>query len=246
MTDDPRDFQEDEPPPPDRERAADKPDEEPLPPPPVGDERPPGDATLSARKEKDAKSGRPRTRRTGDDAPAPRWRDRRSRAVGWRSRDVLRAVALVLGFWVLAMLVWRTSQLWLVSFLGILFGIATSSGVDWLHARGLRIIPRGVLAALIVLGTVGTIVGFFVWSGPTLMTQFGGLRTRLPEALDQVENGARRQGGFAAGVILGGPESKARSGADTVVVAATGPEPPAPVAPVLPPRAPDTSSTMIA
>src|SRR5690606_17020035 len=56
-----------------------------------------------------------RARRAGDDAPPPRWRDRRSRAVGWRSRDVVRAMAIALGVAMFALLVWRTSQLWLVT-----------------------------------------------------------------------------------------------------------------------------------
>lgn len=224
-------------------------DTPPLPPPPVRSERPAGSMRSRATDQQDIDDdqfdddfggdddGEPRLRRTGDDAPAPRWRDRRSRAVGWRSRDVVRAVAIVLGVWAGALLVWRTSQLWLVSFLGILFGLATSSGVDALHARGLRVIPRGVLAAIIVLGTTGAIIGFFVWSGPTLATQLAELRTRLPQALDQVEDWARQQGGFVAGIVLGGVDTVA--GPDTIVVAPAAAEP---VAPPPPSRAPDTAS----
>lgn len=167
-----------------------------------------------------------RARRSGDDAPPPRWRDRRERAVGWRSRDILRAVGIVFGFYVTAMLVWKTHQLFLIAFLGILFGLAVSSAVDRIHARGLRWLPRGVLAAVIVFGTLGVISGFFVWSGPTLATQFRELRLRLPEALDQVENWARQQGGVIAGVVLGSvDEIGTGASEDTLRVSQPVPEP---------------------
>lgn len=187
-----------------------------------------------------------RARRAGDDAPPPRWRDRRSRAVGWRSRDVVRAMAIALGVAMFALLVWRTSQLWLVTFLGVLFGLATSSGVDGLHKRGLRFIPRGLLAAFIVFLTAGSIIGFFVWSGPTLATQLAELRTRLPQALDQIEDWAQRQGGFVSGLVLGG-QPGAGSLPDTIVVAQADTEPERTPAPAIPARAPDTiSATRIA
>lgn len=185
-----------------------------------------------------------RARRSGDDAPAPRWRDRRERAVGWRSRDVLRAVAIIFGFYVTAMLVWKTHQLFLIAFLGILFGLAVSAAVDRIHARGFRWLPRGVLAALIVFGTIGAISGFFVWSGPTLATQFRELRLRLPEALDQVENWARQQGGVVAGVVLGSvDEIRVGTGEDTLLVSQPEREPLV----VTPrPRDDDTSAVAIA
>lgn len=236
-----------------------------LPPPPVGDERA-ADVSPEPVERRESAAGSPpeqpgdasstppgssarRPRRAGDDAPAPRWRDRRSRAVGWRSRDIVRATALVIGIFAIASVVWRTNQLFLVAFLGVLFGLAVSWAVDWLHARGLRVIPRGVLAAVIVLGTVGSIVGFFVWSGPTLATQLRELRTRLPEALDQVEEWARQQGGLVANVVLGGDPGVRAAGADTLVIQQVGAESRAPrPAPVLPPLvpAPDTSGSAIA
>jgi predicted PurR-regulated permease PerM len=78
-------------------------------------------------------------------------------------------------------LIWVAQTVFLTAFLGILFGLAVSAGVDWLRPR-LRL-PRGLLAALIVLGSAGAIVGFFVVSGPVLATQSAELRTKLPVAI---------------------------------------------------------------
>ncbi len=159
------------------------------------------------------------------DTPPPRrprlgWTPERRTVTGaWRSRDVLRAGALILALYYCLRLLWSANQLVLVIFLGILFGLAVSSGVDWLQGRGLRRIPRGVLAALIVFGVIGSLVGFFAWSGPTLATQLGELRTRLPEALDEIESWlTERQGGMLAGVILGGTTPAAGNGPDTLIV----------------------------
>src|SRR3954454_579663 len=51
------------------------------------------------------------------------------RAVGWRSRDVVRVAALVLATYLGVKLLWLANALFLTLFLGILFGIAVSAGV---------------------------------------------------------------------------------------------------------------------
>ncbi|MEO5815658.1 MAG: hypothetical protein ABIT20_10305, partial [Gemmatimonadaceae bacterium] len=70
---------------------------------------------------------------------------RHKRAVGWRSRDVMRAVALVAGSYLVLQLIWFAHALFLVAFLGILFAIAVSAGVDQLQrVRVSRGIGAGV------------------------------------------------------------------------------------------------------
>ncbi|HVE77677.1 MAG TPA: AI-2E family transporter [Gemmatimonadaceae bacterium] len=135
--------------------------------------------------------------------------ERRSRNVGWRSQDVLRTAALVIAMYVVVRLLWFANTLVLTSFLGILFGLAVSSGVD--HLARFRI-PRGLAAALIVLGFFGLLTGMGAWMAPTLRTQARELRIKLPEAVDRVEEWtARRQGGVF-GLLLGGSEVVARRG----------------------------------
>src|SRR5436190_2602104 len=75
------------------------------------------------------------------------------RSVGWHSRDVARAAALVMGIYLLLQLLWFVNQLVIVSFLGVLFGLAVGAGVDRLqHVGSSRIrIRRGLAAAMIVV-----------------------------------------------------------------------------------------------
>ncbi|HKP15787.1 MAG TPA: AI-2E family transporter, partial [Gemmatimonadaceae bacterium] len=128
---------------------------------------------------------------------------RHHRKVGWRSRDVVRAAGLVLAMYLALRLLWFANALFLVTFLGILFGIAVSAGVDRLER--LRI-PRGVGAALIVLAFFGLLVGFGAWLAPTLRAQGADLRQKLPQAIDRVEQWVnKRQSGFL-GILLGGSD----------------------------------------
>lgn len=133
-------------------------------------------------------------------APPPVHSDRRSRHVGWRSRDVLRTAALVAAMWIGLKLVWLAHPLILVAFLGVLFGLAATAGVDRL-ARWK--VPRGVGAALVVLGSVGLIVLFFAWSAPVIRTQSRELRTKLPEAVDKFDAWLERHRGGVLGLVLG-------------------------------------------
>ena len=137
---------------------------------------------------------------------------RHRRMVGWRSRDVVRTAGLVLAMYLALRLLWFANALFLVTFLGILFAIAVSAGVDRLER--LRI-PRGVGAALIVLAFFGLLVGFGAWLAPTLRAQGADLRQKLPQAIDRVEQWVnKRQSGFL-GVILGGSDAVARPGTPT-------------------------------
>jgi len=157
--------------------------------------------------------------RTPTPATAVPARDRRRRQGGWRTADVMRAAAAVIAMYLLIRLIWVAQTVFLTAFLGILFGLAVSAGVDWVRAR-IRL-PRGLLAAIIVLGSAGAIVEFFVVSGPVLATQSRELRTKLPEAIDKIDTWLQaRQGGFL-GSLVGG-----RSGSSTTATPATAPPEP--------------------
>ena len=109
---------------------------------------------------------------------------RHRRKIGWRSRDVVRTAGLVLAMYLALRLLWFANALFLVTFLGVLFAIAVSAGVDRLER--LRI-PRGAGAALIVLSFFGLLIGFGAWLAPTLRAQGAELRQKLPEAVDRAE-----------------------------------------------------------
>lgn len=106
------------------------------------------------------------------------------RQTGWRSSDILRAAALVMGFYLLLRLLWLAHDLLFVTFLGVLFGLAVARGADWLERYR---VPRGVGATLIVFSFVGLLAGLAAWSAPTLRSQFGELQAMLPQALNRVE-----------------------------------------------------------
>jgi len=137
----------------------------------------------------------------------------------------MRAAAAVIAMYLLIRLIWVAQTVFLTAFLGVLFGLAVSAGVDWLKVR-IRV-PRGLLAAVIVLGAAGAIVGFFVISGPVLATQSRELRTKLPEAIDKIDAWVQqRQSGFL-GTLVGG-----RAGSSSTAPAPTpAPVRPAPTAP---------------
>lgn len=120
---------------------------------------------------------------------------------------MLRAAAAVIGFYLVIRLIWVAQSVFLTAFLGVLFGLAVAAGVDWLRARVKA--PRGLLAALIVFGSAGLVVGFFVVSGPVLAEQSKELRTKLPEAIDKIDSWLQaRQTGFLGSLVRGATGSR--------------------------------------
>ena len=116
--------------------------------------------------------------------PTPAVKNRRKRKVGWQSRDIVRAVALAMGLYFAAQLFWLVHPLFLTAFLGVLFGLAVSSGVDRLQRWR---IPRGVGAPLIVVTFVGALIAFGAAVAPTLRVQGRELQRKLPESIDRLD-----------------------------------------------------------
>ena len=122
-------------------------------------------------------------------------------------------------------LLWFANPLFLTAFLGVLFGLAVSSGVD--HLARWRI-PRGVGAAFVVLMFIGSLVGFGAWVAPTIRAQSVELRRRLPESIDRLEAWAsRHNGGIIGSLISPSSRSARRDSAQTATPrpAATGAAP---------------------
>jgi len=109
---------------------------------------------------------------------------RTPRQPGWRSLDILRAAALVIGLVLFLLLLWVTHDLIFITFLGILFGLAVARGADFLERYRL---PRSVGSVLIVAAFLGVIVGLGAWAAPTLREQSSELQTQLPQALNRLE-----------------------------------------------------------
>ena len=166
-----------------------------------------------------------------NERPARADRPRRPRALGFRSADILRTAALVIGIYFLAQLIRFAHPLFLTAFLGILFGLAVSAGVDVLSRWRL---PRGVSAALIVITFFGLLVGFGASMAPTLHRQGIELRRQLPDAIDRVEAWINARRGGMLGIVLSDASSTART--DSAAI-----QPPPATAPAQPPVAGDTA-----
>src|SRR6185503_4853047 len=141
----------------------------------------------------------------------------------------MRTAALVIGMYLLVQLVWFAHFLFLVAFLGVLFGLAVAAGVDRLQAWR---IPRGVGAAMIVVAFFGLLFGFGAWMAPTLHEQSIELRRRLPDAIDRVETWMNTHRTGVLGLLV-----NSIAGASVGDSAATA-SPPAPGAPAIAPPAP--------
>jgi predicted PurR-regulated permease PerM len=82
----------------------------------------------------------------------------------------------------------------------VLFGLAVGAGVDLL--RRFRV-PRGIAAALIVLGFFGILTGVGAWITPTLREQSAELRVKIPEAVDRVQEWIGKRKAGLLGVVVG-------------------------------------------
>ncbi len=157
----------------------------------------------------------------------------------WKSRDVARGALVVLGVWLALQLLWSANALVFVVFLGVLFGVATATGVDVLERRGIR---RGIGSAIIVFGSVGLLGLTFSMLAPTLVVQARELQTALPEAMGKAQELInKREFGFLD-PFLRTPESDsaaatdsaaAKDSADSARTAKAAPRP-RPVAPPTP------------
>jgi predicted PurR-regulated permease PerM len=136
------------------------------------------------------------------------------RQPGWRSLDILRATALVIGVCLFLALLWVAHDLIFITFLGVLFGLAVASGADFLERFR---IPRGVGAVLVVLAFLGVLFGLGAWAAPTLRAQSSELQASLPQALNRIEGWIdAHRSGFLGQLIPakpGTPEQPAVPGA---------------------------------
>ncbi len=123
----------------------------------------------------------------------------------WPTRDVLRVLAIVAGFYIALQLLWIGRPVLLVTFLGVLFGLALTAGVDWLERRR---IPRGVGAVLILLAFLGILFGIGAATAPSITGQLRELKTQLPAAITKIKGWVReRQEGVSEVLEQVAPEA---------------------------------------
>lgn len=129
---------------------------------------------------------------------------------GWRTRDILRAAAIVAGVYVALQLLWVGRSVFLIGFFGVLLGITLSAGVDRLERWR---IPRGLGAAIIVLLVLGALVGIGFLAAPQISRQMGELRRQVPQAIDRLEQWIQQRGGGVAQIIQAASDAPGQGGA---------------------------------
>jgi len=100
------------------------------------------------------------------------------------TRDVVRILALIFGFYITIRLVWIAHPVIFLFFLGVLFGLPLAQGADWLEKRR---VPRALGVAAILTVFLGLLIGGGAGMAPILRAQSKELEQRLPEALDKID-----------------------------------------------------------
>ena len=100
------------------------------------------------------------------------------------TRDVVRVLSIIFGFYIAIRLLWVAHPVVFLFFLGVLFGLPIAQGADWLEARR---IPRGAAVAIILTVFLGLLIGGGVGMAPILRAQSQELQQRLPEAMDKID-----------------------------------------------------------
>jgi predicted PurR-regulated permease PerM len=111
------------------------------------------------------------------------------------TRDVVRILSLIFGFYIAVRLLWVAHPIVFLFFLGVLFGLPLAQGADWFEKRR---VPRGLGVAIILTLFFGLLTGGVMGMAPILRSQSRELQQRLPEALDKVDDwlGRRANGMF--------------------------------------------------
>jgi len=101
-----------------------------------------------------------------------------------RSATAFRVTAIVCGVLLTLLFLWTARSIFIITFLGILLGLAMERAVDWLERFR---VPRGLGAALTLAMLVGGLAGIFALIGPSIREQTRELSRELPKAMREVE-----------------------------------------------------------
>src|SRR3981081_4382606 len=121
------------------------------------------------------------------------------------TREVVRLLALIFGFYVAVRLLWIAHPVIFLFFLGVLFGLPISQGAGWVQEPR---IPRGLGVAIILTVFLGLLIGGGVGMAPILRSQSKELQQRLPEALDKIDAWLGARANRGRGVLLNHEEHR--------------------------------------
>src|SRR5437762_3574659 len=118
------------------------------------------------------------------------------------TRDVVRVLSLIFGFYILVRLLWIAHPVVFLFFLGVLFGLPLAQGADWLEKRR---VPRALGVAVILTAFLGLLTGAGAWMAPILRAQSRELQQQLPEAMDKIDAWLGHRANGVLGILFNEP-----------------------------------------
>ncbi|HVG24922.1 MAG TPA: AI-2E family transporter [Thermoanaerobaculia bacterium] len=101
-----------------------------------------------------------------------------------RAATAVRVTAIVFGVLIVLRFLWIAHAIFIVTFLGILLGLAVTRAVDLLEKVHVK---RGLAAPLVLLLGLGALIGTAALVAPSLMRQTRQLSSELPKLVDQAD-----------------------------------------------------------
>ena len=119
------------------------------------------------------------------------------------ARTALKVTAIVFGVLIALRFLWIAHAIFIVTFLGVLLGLALGRVVDFLEKHKVR---RGIGAPVTLLVLLGVLFGIGAMVAPAIKKQSGEIAQELPKAIDQIE---KKFGNSKASKALGlSPQTK--------------------------------------
>jgi predicted PurR-regulated permease PerM len=125
-------------------------------------------------------------------------------AIKLPTRDIVRVLALIFGFYILARLLWIAHPVVFLFFLGVLFGLPLAQGADWFEKRR---VPRGFGVTIILTVFLGLLTAGAIGMAPILRAQSQELQVRLPEALDKIDAWLGHRANGVLGILFNEPST---------------------------------------
>src|SRR5690349_13370162 len=102
-----------------------------------------------------------------------------------RAATAFRVTLIVFGVLIALRFLWLAHAIFIVTFLGILLGLAVSRAVDYLEKIKIR---RGLGALLVIVTGLGLIIGTGALLAPSLRDQTTQLSTELPKIVAEADD----------------------------------------------------------
>lgn len=100
------------------------------------------------------------------------------------ARAALKVAAIVFGVLLALRFLWIAHAIFIVTFLGVLLGLALARAVDFLERFKIR---RGFGAPITMVVLLGLLVGLGAMVAPSIKRQSGEIAKELPKAMEQIE-----------------------------------------------------------